>query len=601
MQRAVDPPGHPGTLASMKRSLASVLALSLVACGGREEAPATITPVVETPTPTLTPTPNVTPTPTEVPTSNENEVELLEELEHERAQFTMMHVDVGYDRVAYAEPLQHAIEQQVRAIVTSHRDFFDNFNPSYGDSGNDPDALEMRCDVTLATAELVAYACLASAMTGRGESFFESSARAWEVVGETLREVELDDLLIAGTQFDQLSDSDQLTQDSPVAPSGAGLVFLREDGETEEIAYADLGALLNVHSMLSRIPEAVDASTERTELFEEARPPTSVQVLSPAQPFARAVLSASTLGTRWFFAEQGSAPIDVATPLVFDTSAAAAPAEGMTMSERAWSTPARFMMFRLKRPAQLRAGPRRPASGVMLPANTRLYGVLGELSAGPSRTGGGQWTLVVASEGLVGWLPSGSLQRVNATLNTGVTASAQPSVEAFLAALPEAERTAAQSQALGLVMERDAAGEAVVVYAPTATGSIVGVVPGHGPREVPALRAWLRHEGTLADARVVQPLGYGNDQLLLLAWLLPSDPTHHLWEAYTMPTDGLLAHEPAFSITLALPTASRRERVTVTTALRRQSSFYPFVVRGPGRTETLYTWNGTTLVAPPAE
>jgi hypothetical protein len=552
--------------------------------------------VVEAPTPVPTPTPSVTPT-NEPTATNENEEALLEELEREAAQFTMMHVTVNYDRVAYAEPVQHAIEQQVRAVVTSHRDFFDSFSPTIGDSGNDPDALDMRCDVTLATNELVAYACVASALSGRGESFWESSAHAWEVVGETVREVELDDLLIAGTQFDLLSDSSQLTDDSPVAPGGLGLVFLREDGETEEIAYADLGALLNVHSMLSRIPEAVGSSTERTELFEAAKPPSAVQVLSPAQPFARAVLSASTLGTRWFFPEQGSAPLDIATPLVFDTSAAAAP-EGMAASERQWSTPARFMMFRLKRPAQLRPAPRRPPGGVMLPANTRLYGVLGELSAGPSRTGGGQWTLVVASEGLVGWLPSGTLQRVNTsqTNTPSESASATSSVRAFVAGLPEAERTRVGGNAVGVMVEESPSTFGVVAYAADAEGSVVGYVPAAGP----ALRVWLQHEGTLADVRVVQPMGYGNDHLLLVAWLLPSDPMHHLWEAYAMPTDGVLAHGPAFSITLALPTASRRERVTVTTALRRQNTFYPFVVRGPGRTETLYTWNGTTLVASPA-
>ena len=82
--------------------------------------------------------------------------------------------------------------------------------------------------------------------------------------------------------------------------------------------------------------------------------------------------------------------------------------------------------------------------------------------------------------------------------------------------------------------------------------------------------------------------------------LLKGKPNTHPNRIDAMPTDGVLTHGPAFSITLALPTASRRERVTVTTALRRQNTFYPFVVRGPGRTETLYTWNGTTLVASPA-
>jgi hypothetical protein len=192
------------------------------------------------------------------------------------------------------------------------------------------------------------------------------------------------------------------------------------------------------------------------------------------------------------------------------------------------------------------------------------------------------------------------LQRVNATTNLGVTASAAPSVNAFLAGLPDAERASAQSQAIALVMERDPGGDAVVVYAPSAAGSIVGVVPGHGPHEAPALRAWLRHEGTLVDARSIQAEGSGLERLLLVAWLLPSDPTHHLWEAYAMPTQGTFAAAPAFTLTLASPAAPRRERTTVTTALRRRSTFYPFVVRGPGRTETLYTWNGTTLVAPAA-
>jgi hypothetical protein len=142
----------------MKRSLGSALLVaSLAACGGHEDPPPTIAPVVEAPTPVPTPTPSVTPT-NEPTATNENEEALLEELEHEAAQFTMMHVTVNYDRVAYAEPVQHALEQQVRAVVTSHRDFFDNFSPTIGDSGNDPDALDMRCDVTLATNELVAYA-----------------------------------------------------------------------------------------------------------------------------------------------------------------------------------------------------------------------------------------------------------------------------------------------------------------------------------------------------------------------------------------------------------------------------------------------------------
>lgn len=582
--------------------LSVVLALSLLACGGGEEAPQLITPVVEperTPDPEVPPPLEPTPQPeappeAEVPvaappvTANENvptgPVEPIEELDYEAANFEMMHGTMRYGRVAFAAPVQQAIEQQLRAVM---RQRMENFDTDSGDSEN-PNSFGMRCDVTLGSTRLVAYVCVAETMGGRGESFYENSTHGWEIVGEAIRELELDDLLIAGTQAELLTDSSDLTSESPMAPTLDGITFVHEDGETEDIPYGELGALLNVHSVLGRIPNAVAVATEETPLFLEARPPALIRVLTPAQPFARAVLSASALGTRWFFAAQGSAPIDVTTPLVFDAQEQV-PA-GMTATERPWTTPVRLALLRLKRPAQLRPTPRGRGAGVTLPANTRVYGVLGELSAGSSRTGGGQWTLVVAAEGLVGWLPSGTLQRVPQSMVR--------SVDAFVAGLPEAERARARTEAVAVAVEESTNRFGVVAYLNGADGSVIGYVPAVGPHETPALRVWLRHEGVLADARVVQPLGYGNDHLLLVAWLLPSDPTHHHWEAYTMPAQGTLAAAPAFTITLASPAAPRRERTTVTTALRRRSTFYPFVVRGPGRLETPYTWNGTTLIPP---
>lgn len=371
-----------------------------------------------------------------------------------------------------------------------------------------------------------------------------------------------------------------------MAPTGDGVVFVREDGETEEIEYADLGALLNTHSVLSRLPPAMAAAGERTALFLAARPPVSIRVVTPAQPFAQAVLSASKLGARWLFAEQGSAPIDVATPLVFDAPTRMPAA--METSERPWTTPARLMALQIKRPVQLRSRPRGRGEGMTLLANTRVYGVLGELSAGSSRTGGGQWTFVVAGEERVGWLPSGTVQRA--------TRSVASSMDAFVAGLPEAERARARTDGVIIAVEEGGGRVGGIGYIPGNEDSLIGYLPPVYGTTTPTLRAWLQHEGVLADVRSVQPQGYGTDPLLLVAWLLPRDPTHHLWEAYAMPTTGTRALTPTFTITLALPSASQRQRARVTTALRRRNQFYPFVVRGPGRLETLYTWNGTTLV-----
>jgi len=569
----------------MKRSLASAaFGLSLLACGGEGEgAPVSIMPLVETPV-VETPTPTVTPTTPTLPTTNENEGDSIEELDHEPAQLEVMHKTMTYGRVAYAAPVQQAIETQLRAVMRQRMEYFDTDS---GDPEN-PNTFDMRCDVTLATAEFVGYMCVAETMGGRGESTLEGSSHGWEVVGETVRELQLDDLLIAGVQGEMLGEGQNLA-DSPMAPTAFGIKFMHEDGETEEIAYAELGALINVHSVLRRIRPAMAVATDETSLFLQARPPALIRVFTPAQPFARAVLQASALGARWLFAEQGSAPIDVGTPVVFDAREPA----GRATAERSWTTPARLMMLRLKRPAQLRPAPRGRGAGVTLLASTRVYAVLGELSAGASRTGGGQWTLVVASEGLVGWLPSGLLQRVPQSNPESVMRS----VDAFVAGLPEAERVRVRADAVAVTVEQTSYGFGVIGYATGSEGSVLGYVPSANSRQ-PALRAWLQHEGVLADVRVVPQTSSGTGPLLLVAWLLPSDPTHHQWEAYAMPTDGVLAQAPVFTLTLPLPTAARRERVTVTTALLRRNQFYPFVVRGPGRLETLYTWNGTTLVPP---
>ena len=150
--------------------LSVVLALSLLACGGGEEAPQVITPVVEpeqVPAPELPPTlepeqpeaPHEAEVPVAAPpvTANANEivnapVEPVEELDHERANFEMMHGTMTYGRVAFAAPVQQAIEELLRAVM---RQRMENFDTDSGDPEN-PNSFSMGCDVTLGSTRLVA-------------------------------------------------------------------------------------------------------------------------------------------------------------------------------------------------------------------------------------------------------------------------------------------------------------------------------------------------------------------------------------------------------------------------------------------------------------
>jgi hypothetical protein len=485
---------------------------------------------------------------------------------------------IQYDRVAYPAPIQRAIESELRSIMRAsmaahdRHDYFD---------------FSLHCRATLATTTLVVYLCAADAAHPALEYRDMGvqrwwSTHAWEV-GAQLHPLSLDDLLLPNTEWDG----------RVMTPTATGVIFNANEAGLSidylaERDFDQLGPLLNMRSMLQRIPNAVRASETATPTREEIR------VSATPLPFARAVLDATTLGSRWLFAPDNTTAALVMQVAPSPESAPCPP-----------TPPLHVESLVLTRPAVLRADPTRLgalATGATLPANTFVRGVVGTFRAGLSSIAPGQSVLVVASEGLVGWLPADALRQ---------SSSAGRAVQSFLGALPVEVRPDVHASLLGII---DVVGEGhgsvgYVVYGPhpqdSPGGSVVGFVrppadsgPGSAPHDdaqpQPRFSGSLLHAGTLVDARLVS-LREGN-ALMLLAWSLPEDATHHQWEAYRM-ANGNLTHESVFTLTLGLPDGSDAERVIVVTELERRHVYYPFVVRGPGRSETLYTWNGTTLVA----
>lgn len=477
---------------------------------------------------------------------------------------------IQYERVAYSVAIQRAIESELRNILRASMAAHERPGVFFDFS--------LQCRATLATTTLVVYLCASEAaspaMAARDmgpERLW--SAHAWEV-GATLRPVSLDDLLLPGGERDGML----------VAPTQTGVIFAnRAASQPErEQPFEELAAVLNMQSILGRIPRAVQASMRA----RETRP--RVRVTATPLPFARAVIEATARGSRWLFAPEGVSSIDATTELVMEL----APALGGASQESAPSRERQELTAQLHveslvltRPTQLRALPDGAPGGVMLPTHTFVRGVVGTFSAALSSVEPGQYVLVVASEGLVGWLPAEAVRHVP---------TAGHVIQTFIEALPTEGRP-------GIFGVIEVVGEGFlsaghIVYGAHAGGSVVGLV--RAPDELGHADARfsgsLHHPGMLVDARLVS-LRDGNS-LMLLAWLLPGDATHHHWEAHRL-TENSLAQESLFSITLGLPEGPPEERVLVATELERRRVYYPFVVRGPGRSETLYTWNGTTLVA----
>jgi hypothetical protein len=591
-----------------------VACLWLVACGSSEPTPE-LTPVPpetenvpevplpeETPpeTPPVTAPEETTPTP-ELPVSPETpeilppsepvivgepgELPFVEELERTSTNFEMLRQTIRYDELPYSEPARGAILRQLRAAMREH---LADFTEDSGDPDN-PNSFDASCDAVLALADTASYACIAIITEGRGMMDTKASTHTFEIAGDVVRELETDDLLIEGVDYGELVANYEILPEGAQVLTPTGIGFIDYEGEIDVVPYADLGALLNPRSAAFRIPGVAQVAAITTPLAAEAGPPESVNVFSAARPLPIAALLAAQAGTTWLFAS--GAPLDATSSALVEASELASPVPNairdLPRIERPWSTPARLHLATLHRATALRPAPRRPAAGPVLPADTVLFAVLGELAAGPSRTGGGQWTFVVVSESLSGWLPSALVDEMSSVSPTSC-------MRGLVDALPESERAAARAAVR--VIDRGGAGIAV---AELPTGTVVGYFPRPSYGAPAPLRALVRHAGTLVDARSMGTAAYAATELLALGWSMPGDPEHTVWEVHAVPASGTDAGAPIFTTTLTPSTAPERARQTVVTALTRRRTYYPLVVRGPGRAELLYTWNGTTLT--PAE
>lgn len=583
-----------------RRGVSIVLVSLCLACGSSEPPPE-ITPVpAEAPTPetpTAPPTPE-TPAPTiapvaetaapEAPTPSEPLPELpapaaptFTELGRTEQTFEMHHLPVRYDQVAYPAPVQEALLRQLRGVV---RDLTETYDPSMADEYFEP-SFSAGCDATLALPDLVSYRCSAYIETGRGAAETYADTRLWAIEGEAIREVENDDFLVEGVDWNTLGEAYHVDVDGLMylSPTGVGLVDWQ--GESAEIPYAHLGTLLNPSSAVMRVPGVAALAAIETPLAERAGPPDTITVALPARPIGAAALAVarSAEGGGWLFPAQIGGGLDVSASAVLEAPPATGVRPPGSAEERPWSTPLRVDARALRRATPLRPGPRRPPSGDALPRGTAVWAILGDTSAGPSRTGAGQWTLVAASEGLVGWVPSGAIGRSGSP-------DALRSLDLVRAALPEAERSAETI----VVSVTGGIGTGFVALAQPPGATVVGLVAGYPS----ALRAIVRGSGRLLDAWRVRTSPSSTAELLVTRWLRPEDAGLSRLLAHAVPASGTECGAPVLDVTLPGPDAPARERVTVAIELTRRGTYYPLVLRGPGRGETLHTWSGTALVAP---
>lgn len=509
----------------------------------------------------------------------------LEELEHENASFEMSHGTTNYDEVAYPPAVQGALLRQLRAAMRELLEDFvftpetDEFMGSYYDA---------ECRANLALPELVAYTCVRTITEGRGEMEIASATKLFGITGENVRALEADDFLIPGTDLGELAERYEVDTEGPMTLTDRGVGFVNEEGEVEDIAYEDLGALIDPRSAAGRVPGVAAIAAVTTQLALDAGPPESISVLTPARPLSAAALFASAQGAQWIFADPSGASVTSTTPMVVAAVGTSVP-PGASSVSRPWSTPLRVRRSRLHRAAQLRPAPRRPAEGAMLPAGTVLYAVLGDTAAGASRTGGGQWTLVAVSETRVGWLPSALVRDSDAPDDAP---NAAPSIEAFVASVPEAERAAVRASCTAVEYERG-----LVLIAERGASTLVGLVPRPGYGAVPANRMLLTHPGHLLDVRVAgESNAFDSRLLVILTWAIEGDDGHVLLEVVPAPATGLAPGAPLFTATLASPSAAARERQSIAVGVTRRGRYAPLVVRGPGRAETRYVRSGETLI-----
>jgi hypothetical protein len=567
-------------------ALALALSLTVFACGSPEAPPApapVIVPEPASPAPTEAPAPPIEDPPA-APAAPTAEVVAMAPggvLALTRSNVELWHQSVDVDVIAYPPAVQEAILHQLRAAL---RESLDGFETASGDPEY-PNSFFGSCNATIALADLVSYACAIDLSIGRGGGDAVQLTRTWEVVGETLRELETDDLLVAGVNLEAMTERYDADPNGPMAITPTGIAFVDFQGETSEVPYAELGTLINRSSILSRVPGALDHASEHTELAEWAAPPETIGVLAEGHPLPIAALLGARAGSTWLFPAQTGAALDVVALAMPDADAARATRLGGTTTTIPWSTPARLGSATLRRATALHVGPHGRPTGATLAAGSVVVMVLGDLAAGASRTGGGQWALVVASETVAGWVPSGAL---------GASATgAIERIEAFVTALRDEQlRTAARPNVHAIRVQND-----LVVIAETSPGTTrLGYFMSIDTPTSPP-RLTLTHAGTLVDVRRLSTDAGGRTPLLLVAWQLP-DATTLLWEAYAMPVGGTEAVAPVLQTTLPLPSAPPRERVTLATSITRHGTFHPLVVRGPGRTETLYTWTNGALVTP---
>jgi len=503
----------------------------------------------------------------------------LDELEHVSATFEISRGTTRYDEVAYSVAVQGALLRQLRATM---RDLLDGFVPTAESDDEWGSYYDASCVANLALPEMVAYTCVRTITEGRGLMETVVATKLFAIAGDNVRALDTDDFLIPGTDFDELAERYGADADGPMTLTYSGVGFVDAEGEVREIPYVDLGALIDPTSAAGRVPGVTAIAAVTTQLALDAAPPASIAVLTLARPLPSAALFAANQGLYWIFSDVRGASVAAATPMVI--AATGTLSAGTTTVDRAWSTPLRVLRTHLHRAAQLRPAPRRPAEGPMLPGGTVLYAVLGETGAGASRTGGGQWTLVAVSETRMGWLPSALVRDSEGPLPG-------PSVEAFLASLPEAERAAVRPTCSAIEYDRG-----YVLTGQRGGNTVIGLVPNPGYREVPATRLLLTHPGTLLAAQVAgAQTAVDTRSLAILTWAIEGDDAHVRVEVFAAPESGLDAGAPVLTLTLASSSAAARERQSVAVGVTRHGHYTPLVVRGPGRAETLYARNGTTL------
>lgn len=559
-------------------------------------APTETPPVVEPPTPETpseTPeaeTPEATPAPDLAPIvpviSGEASIAPpmpdFDELLHEDATFEMSRGTTHYRQVEYPPAVQGAILRQLRATI---RDLLDGFVPRPETDEDMGSFYDAACDANLALPEMVAYTCVRTITEGRGEMEIVSATKLYAVTADNVRELEADDFLIPGTDLDELAARYDIDPSGPMTLTATGIGFVAQDGEMATVPYVDLGALIDPRSAAARVPGVAAIAAVTTQLALDAGPPASIAVLTPARPLPAAAIFAASQRASWIFADVRGTAIAAATPMVI---AASTPIpDGATSVDRPWDTPLRVRRAHLHRSASLRPGRRGAGEGPPLPAGTVLYAVLGDTAAGPSRTGGGQWTFVAVSETRSGWLPSALVRDTDTE-----AALAAPSIAAFVAALPEADRAPVRASCAAIE-----SGLGYVTFAERASSTLVGVVPTPEYRAAPTARFVLDHPGRLLDGRLAGVRGaMDREALVLLTWPIEGDELHGRLEIYALPASGTAPGAPILTLTLASTSAPERERQSIAIGVTRHGHYAPLTVRGPGRAEARYVWNGTTLV-----